>query len=258
MPLLLLWQGFASIPEKEGVDKYMERKIDMAEISDGKLYGAEDMVKADCGDCEGCSACCQGMGDSILLDPYDICRLSEGLGKGFEELMKEAVGLRMADGLILPYLKMTGDREACFFLDSDGRCSVHPIRPGFCRLFPLGRFYENGSFRYFLQTHECRKENRTKVRVRKWVDTPDFAAYEQFINDWHYTAKELGEKIRSLGAGGQAEAKKLCLYILNRFYMEAYEGTETFFEEFYRRLEDAGNVLGLKNTIKAQERIKQG
>ena len=84
----------------------MERRIDLAEISDGKLYGAEDMVKADCGDCEGCFACCQGMGDSILLDPYDICRLSEGLGKSFEELMKEAVGLKMADGLILPYLKI--------------------------------------------------------------------------------------------------------------------------------------------------------
>ena len=28
----------------------MERRIDLAEISDGKLYGAEDMVKADCGD----------------------------------------------------------------------------------------------------------------------------------------------------------------------------------------------------------------
>lgn len=94
----------------------MERRIDLAEISDGKLYGAEDMVKADCGDCEGCSACCQGMGDSILLDPYDICRLSEGLGKSFEELMKEAVGLKMADGLILPYLKMTGEKEACSFL----------------------------------------------------------------------------------------------------------------------------------------------
>jgi hypothetical protein len=38
----------------------MERRIDLAEISDGKLYGAEDMVKADCGDCEGCFACCQG------------------------------------------------------------------------------------------------------------------------------------------------------------------------------------------------------
>ena len=236
----------------------MERRIDLAEISDGKLYGAEDMVKADCGDCEGCSACCQGMGDSILLDPYDICRLSEGLGKSFEELMKEAVGLKMADGLILPYLKMTGEKEACSFLNSEGRCSIHTFRPGFCRLFPLGRLYENGSFRYFLQIHECRKENRTKVRVRKWLDTPDFAVYEQFISDWHYMTKELGERIRSLGAEGQEKSKKICLYVLNRFYMEPYGETKGFYEEFYRRLEQAKKDLELKNTMYVQERIKQG
>ena len=36
----------------------MERNIDMKEVSDGKLYTSNDMVKADCGGCEGCSACC--------------------------------------------------------------------------------------------------------------------------------------------------------------------------------------------------------
>ena len=30
----------------------MERRIDLAEISDGKRYGSEDMVKAGCADCQ--------------------------------------------------------------------------------------------------------------------------------------------------------------------------------------------------------------
>ena len=55
----------------------MERQICMEEVSDGRLYGINDMVKADCHDCAGCSACCQGMGSSILLDPLDIFRLSK-------------------------------------------------------------------------------------------------------------------------------------------------------------------------------------
>ena len=50
----------------------MKREIDMREISDGKLYGPNDLVKADCGDCHGCFACCQKMGQSIVLDPLDI------------------------------------------------------------------------------------------------------------------------------------------------------------------------------------------
>ena len=130
----------------------MEREIDLKEISDGRLYSSSDMVKADCGDCKGCSACCQGMGSSILLDPYDIYRLSTGTGLTFEDLLKGRIELNMSDGLILPNLKMAGEKEACSFLNGEGRCSVHPFRPGFCRLFPLGRRYENGSFQYFLQS----------------------------------------------------------------------------------------------------------
>ena len=40
----------------------MKRNIDLNEISDGRLYSSGDMVKADCHDCAGCSACCRGMG----------------------------------------------------------------------------------------------------------------------------------------------------------------------------------------------------
>ena len=49
----------------------MKRQVTMEEISDGKLYTSNDLVKADCGDCEGCHACCTGMGSSIVLDPLD-------------------------------------------------------------------------------------------------------------------------------------------------------------------------------------------
>ena len=219
----------------------MERRIDLAEISDGKLYGAEDMVKADCGDCEGCSACCQGMGDSILLDPYDICRLSEGLGKSFEELMKEAVGLKMADGLILPYLKMTGEKEACSFLNSEGRCSIHTFRPGFCRLFPLGRLYENGSFRYFLQAGECQKEPKTKVKLKKWLDTPELSRYEKFVNDWHYFLEAVEHILGDLS--NEATAKKINLYILQNFFLQPWSGD--FYEEFDRRLAEARRMIGV-------------
>ena len=37
----------------------MKREVDLNEISDGRLYSSGDMVKVDCHDCEGCSACCQ-------------------------------------------------------------------------------------------------------------------------------------------------------------------------------------------------------
>lgn len=84
----------------------MKRYVDMREISDGRLYGLNDMVKADCRDCEGCSACCKGMGNSIVLDPYDMYRLSAGLGILPEVLLAEKLELTVVEGLILPNLRM--------------------------------------------------------------------------------------------------------------------------------------------------------
>ena len=65
----------------------MKRQVTMEEISDGKLYTSNDLVKADCGDCEGCHACCTGMGSSIVLDPLDIVRICRGTGAAFETLL---------------------------------------------------------------------------------------------------------------------------------------------------------------------------
>lgn len=215
----------------------MERNISLEEISDGTLYRSNDLVKADCGDCEGCSACCRGMGSSIILDPYDIYRLESGLDAQFAQLLAERLELNVVDGIILPNLKMAGDGEACSFLDGQGRCSIHTYRPGFCRLFPLGRIYEDRSFQYFLQVHECRKENRTKVKVRKWIDTPDFRAYEKFVADWHYFLKDLGDGMK---AGGSQECvKAVNMYVLNRFYAAAYGTDEDFYPQFYGRLKEA-------------------
>ena len=102
----------------------MKRKVRLEDISDGKLYTANDLVKADCHDCEGCSACCRGMA-SIVLDPYDVWQLCMGLGKTFEGLMEEHIELQVVDGVILPKLKMAGEEESCTFLDENGRCSIH-------------------------------------------------------------------------------------------------------------------------------------
>ena len=89
----------------------MEREIDLKEISDGKLYDANDMVKVGCDDCKGCSSCCRGMGESILLDPMDIYRLTVHLECTFEQLLETCIELQVVDGMILPNMKMVGRDE---------------------------------------------------------------------------------------------------------------------------------------------------
>ena len=97
----------------------MERNVEIDKISDGKRYGANDLVKVGCDDCRGCSACCHGMGDSIVLDPMDVYRLEKKLGKTMEEILLAGnVALRVVDGVILPHLKMTEQSDRCSFLNA--------------------------------------------------------------------------------------------------------------------------------------------
>ena len=219
----------------------MIREVDLQEISDGKLYTANDLVKAGCNDCEGCSACCRGMGNSIVLDPLDMYRLCQGLSLPPEEVLSRALELHVVDGLILPNLKMAGAEEACTFLNEEGRCSVHPYRPGICRLFPLGRVYEDASFRYFLQTNECKKENRTKVKVKKWLDTPDVAAYERFVCMWHFFLKRMGELLAS---GNEEEQKQMNLYLLRLFFLTPYDGARDFYGQVDARIQTVNRLFG--------------
>lgn len=221
----------------------MERQVDLKEISDGKLYGLEDMVRADCAGCAGCSACCRGMGTSVVLDPFDVYRLVNGTGIGFEALLQNHLELNVVDGVILPNLKMAGEEEVCAFLNQDGRCTVHAYRPGICRIFPLGRLYEDESFHYFLQIHECKKGNRSKVKVKKWIDTPDAKRYDRYISRWHYFLKALQKLAREDEEG--TVAKTVSMYVLKTFYLTPFDSETDFYEQIETRILAAERLFAL-------------
>lgn len=221
----------------------MKRNVTLEEISDGNLYEANDMVKADCQDCKGCSDCCQGMGDTVILDPLDVHRLCAGLKKSPEELLGSVVELGITDGNILPHLAMRGEQERCVFLNTEGRCSIHDIRPGFCRLFPLGRYYTEDGFKYILQIHECKKKNRSKIKVKKWLDTPNLKQYEKFVLDWHNFLLDVQEVFYE--TEDETLIKNLNMYVLSRFYYTPYKEDEDFYPQFYVRLEEAKKLLEL-------------
>lgn len=222
----------------------MKRMIDLKEISDGRLYSSGDMVKADCHDCTGCSDCCRGMGSSIILDPMDIWRFRRGIGKDFAALMEGDIELSVVDGMILPNLKMDSRRDACPFLDENGRCSVHESRPGICRSFPLGRYYEENGFKYFLQIHECSRKERGKVKIKKWLGIPNLKAYENYILEWHDFLNDCEEALPGLD---DKNARILTLYVLRRFYEAGWAAADenTFYAEFSARLEEVREKLGI-------------
>ena len=210
------------------------REGSLESISDGRLYELNDMVRADCGGCRGCSKCCRSdMGTSITLDPYDVWMLEKGTGRSFSDMVEKEIKISMLDGLTLPHLNM---EKGCGFLDAEGRCSIHPCRPSICRLFPLGRYYEKGDFKYFLQVHECTKKNRTKVKVQKWIDIEPIEEHTEFVRKWHNFLGLSRRKIRE--AKDERQIRNYMLFLLELFYVAEYE-PEDFFGQFHKRLRTA-------------------
>lgn len=221
----------------------MKRNCSLDEISDGKLYSREELVEASCNGCKGHAACCHGMGKSIILDPYDVYQLTTKLGVTFEELLKGKLELNVVDGIILPNLKMAGTEEGCAFLDDRGKCSIHAIRPGICRIFPLGRYYENNSFRYFLQVNECGNSARTKVKISNWIDTPEPQKNEQYLIDWHYLLNDAEAVIKN--TQDEKLIKNLNMYLLTSFFVKEYNKGSDFYNQFQERLQAAKQILAM-------------
>lgn len=211
----------------------MRRDVDLSEISDGRFYSGNHMVRADCGDCKGCSYCCHAMADTIILDPYDCYELCKGLGVTPDRIIEKVAPLRMVDSMALPALALE-EENGCPYLTQEGRCGVHSFRPGFCRLFPLGRYYreETRDFVYFLQTHECQKEDRTKVKVKDWIGVPQYEKYERFVADWHFFLKDL----ESVVSADPSKQKGVLMLVLRNFYLTPFDATRDFYEQFYERL----------------------
>ncbi len=285
----------------------MWREQSVEELSDGRFYTGNDMVKIGTDDCRGCSDCCR-MGPVIVLDPLDVFELNRFLQQSFEDLLNETIELKVIDGLILPVLKLvpaagrqvsahqTGgapenstqkngapensaqkngapensaqkngapenstqkndapvsDRQTenvpeedmvCPYLGEDGRCTIHDFRPGICRLYPLGRSWENGDFRYILQVNECTHCTGSKVKVKKWLGIPNLSAYEDFCRDWH----NFLEKVRHFLDTADPEGKmrrQICVYLLQQFYMCDWN-VDDFYDTFRQRRLEALHKLG--------------
>ncbi len=213
----------------------MLREIDLSKVTDNRLYKENDEVIVPCDSCAGCSECCRAVGDTIILDPLDIYNLNIATGRSFAEMMEREIEIRLVDGLVLPNIMMDEGSGGCTLLDENGRCTIHKLRPGFCRLFPLGRLYdENGDFRYILQVNECDHPVKGPVRVSDWLGITELDRYEGFIKEWHAVLKGLTEKADQ--TDDEKIKKHLSWLPVRVFYEPPYDKKADFYGQFHDRL----------------------
>lgn len=196
----------------------MLRNCRIEDISDGRRYREQDMVKIACEECKGCSACCRNMEDTIVLDPYDVWNLTIGTGKLFQEYLNREIQLKITDGLILPHLAMK-ENNCCYFLSEEGRCTIHKNRPGICQLFPLGRIYEKEDYYYFIQNDQCQHPLKSKIKLSKWIGDQATSWYHDYVLGWHRVIKTQQGKMVELPL---EEAKERNMELLQVFYLNPF------------------------------------
>ena len=222
---------------------YMASYSDFQKISDGRLYDIEDLVKVDTKGCVDCGICCHNIGDLVVLTPYDVYSMFQKCKKSFEALLGQHISLREEKKVLLPYLKMEGEDLHCSFLDEQGRCQIHTHRPNICRLFPLGRIYENDGFKYFLQVNNCVMPHLGEMKVRDWLNIKQYEDNKEMIFEWHQFIKALSFRLKFVY--DEEEVKKIQQYVLNTFYHIEAEDDDAFYECFKILLPKAKDHLGL-------------
>lgn len=218
----------------------MQSKNILNEISDGKLYDVEDIVKADTGGCNGCSDCCHDVGELVVLTPFDVYEIVSYLNIEFNQLIDDKIILRENNKILLPYLNMQ-ENKRCSFLNNKDRCMIHSKRPNICRLFPLGRVYKDNTFKYFLQVGNCPKENLNDVKVRDWVGIENYEQNKKFILDWHNFIKALSFRLKFVR--DEKEIAEINNTLLDNFYRIKIDGN--FYEAFNEILPKVKNILGI-------------
>ncbi len=172
---------------------------------DFELLGPDDTFNFTCSQC---TRCCKNRSDhhrfdKLLLAPYDIIRMSRRLDITTTKFIEQHAGLvacPQTQSMEL-YLKFNGDdyNNVCPFLENN-QCSIYNDRPMGCRLYPLGRVFDNNNFSILLpKSHkECALGTGKKWVIRDWLEQMDLFHYFKYDRPWHLLNRIDHEKFNQL------------------------------------------------------------
>lgn len=153
-------------------------------------------------ECRACSRCCYHK--RIQINPFEAAALAGSLGIATERFHRERT--EAGKGIYLA----RRDDGACTFLGPAG-CTVHPVRPLVCRLYPLGRIrHADGSEEWHrLDTHpQSEGEFSDRGSIGEFIEQQDAAGLIVVADsyaDWVNRARAVLN--RSSGMAGESTSE---------------------------------------------------
>ncbi|MBN2396487.1 MAG: YkgJ family cysteine cluster protein [Candidatus Atribacteria bacterium] len=183
------------------------------------------------------TSCCQDI--NIVLTPYDVLRMKNGLGISSEEFLDKYTIIVPKEGKLLPVviLKMNDDDKRCPFVTKETGCRIYSDRPWPCRMYPL-TMNDDGTYSLITDASRCKGlEEKDTNKVIDWLHTQEVEEYD-----------ELNEFLSSLTI--QMQSQKLAidnpqiqqmifmsLYNIDKFRKFVFEST------FLERLDVEEDIL---------------
>ncbi len=106
--------------------------------AEAAVLSEADLLQLSCGT-GGCGSNCCRSSAPVILNPYEIALICRASGMTYEDLL-DIVETDRANGF--PLVMLPRD-PACHFWSEKG-CRIYGARPLACRLFPLGRVFDDG------------------------------------------------------------------------------------------------------------------
>ena len=216
--------------------------------------------------CTQCGDCCRNRED-ISLTPYDLFQIAKYLQLRPGEILRRYCTLSIDPGTGLPAVTLKPNKRthACPFL-KDNLCSVQPVKPMVCALFPLGRVVKLGNpgeatgerdreMFYILQDVSCGTGDEEHT-VEEWLAEHDHENGEEWFLEW---VDALEKTVPLIQFAELFMPDKLVNEIYKVFIRTMYQNyliRDDFTSQFRENLE---NLLAFLNKIRQIiEEYKQG
>ncbi len=181
--------------------------------------------------------CCQDI--NIILTPYDVLRMKNGLGMTSEEFLDKHTIIVPKEGRLIPIviLKMNEDDKKCPFVTKESGCQIYNDRPWPCRMYPL-TLNDDGTYSLITNAERCKGlEEKDINKIIDWLHTQEVEEYDE-LNEFlsSLTIQLQSQKINVDNPQIQ-QMIFMSLYNIDKFRKFVFEST------FLDRLEVEEDIL---------------
>lgn len=131
--------------------------------------------------CKKCGFCCDNT--SIQLYPFDVFEICRELKIDSKEFHKRYTKFIIDKGM--PRCILSNNPHCPFKIES--LCSIHDKRPLRCRLFPVGRHFQEDKTEYILPKHQCIGfDTGHKQTIGEYLESQKIDKYDQESQRWNH------------------------------------------------------------------------